>query len=251
MTLRDEQRVVGGDVGVVAGGEAPGLGIPEIAVRRQRAAAVAVGDPGRLERRDRLLDRGSDPIGEEVEVGLDQLGARLVAELGVDVRAGVGVRHADQQRRLVQAGAGLHRRAKRALVGPVLEPADVHGDEGQRRRVAGERREHGGRGGERPVDAFGGVVGGGAPGAGVDPDRRRHVPGGDAESAAGVAVGGVHVVSLPQGRWLLEVVGCVAPCAARARRGPSREHDRGRPRRRRRRRSCRRRRTRAGCRRAR
>ncbi len=93
----DEQGVVGGDVGVVAGGEAPRVGIPEIAVRRQRAAPVTVGHPGRLECGDRLLDRCADLIREAVEVGPDQLDARLVAELGVGVRAGVGVRHADQQ----------------------------------------------------------------------------------------------------------------------------------------------------------
>ena len=55
----------------------------------------------------------------------------------------------------------------------------------KRRLVAGERREDGGRGGERPVDALGGVVRRGTPGAGVDPDRRRDIACGDAEPAMG------------------------------------------------------------------
>ena len=70
-----------------------------------------------------------------------------------------------------------------ALVGRVLEPADVERDERELRPVTVERREDGGGRRQRPVDALGDVVRRRAPGAGVDPDRRRHVAPGDAERA--------------------------------------------------------------------
>ena len=78
---RNEHRVVRGRVRVVAAGEPLSDGIPEVAVRRQSAAALPEGDPRRLERGDRLGDSVSDLLSQVVEVGLDQLGARLVAKL--------------------------------------------------------------------------------------------------------------------------------------------------------------------------
>ena len=59
VTRRDEQRVVGRLVGVVAGGEALRLVVPEVTVGRQRAAAGAVRHPGR--RQCLLAPRGSPP----------------------------------------------------------------------------------------------------------------------------------------------------------------------------------------------
>ena len=101
---RDEQRVVGGLVRVVAAGEAAGLGVPEVAVHRERAAAGAVRHPGGRERRARLGDRAGDLRGQVLDVRLDQLAAGPVRQLRVDVRAGVRVRHVEQERGVVEPG---------------------------------------------------------------------------------------------------------------------------------------------------
>ena len=208
---RDEQRVVGRLVGVVAAGEPLRRGVPEIPVGRQRAAAGAVRHPRRRSGLARLEDRCAELLGQVLDVGLDQLGAGLVGQLRVDVRAGMGVRHVDQQRGVVQPRALQERRAQLLLVRHVLEPAEVDCDERERRPVAAERREDGCRGGERPVDSLGGVVRGGAPAAGVDPDRRRDIPRGNAEAAVRVAKGLVHCQPSP---LLNDVVGRALRAAA-------------------------------------
>jgi hypothetical protein len=189
---RDEHRVVRWAAGVVAGGEALRLLVPEIAVGRERAAAGAIRHPRRDQRLLRLDDRRADLLGQVLDVWRDQLAARLVRELRVDVRTRVRVRHVDEERGVVEPGAAQDRGTELLLVRNVLEPAEVHGDEGQRRLLAGDRREDGGGGGEGPVDALRDLVRRRAPGAGIDPDRRRDVARRDSEPAAGVAMRGLH-----------------------------------------------------------
>ena len=64
------------------------------------------------------------------------------------------------------------------------------------RRLRAARRRRPWR--QRPVDALGDVVRCGAPGTGVDSDRRRDVPRGNAELAVRVAKGLVHFSPLPR-----------------------------------------------------
>ena len=180
---RHEQRVVGRRARVVAAGEPPRVLVPVVAVRGEAAAAVAVGHVRLGSRGTRLEDRVGNVLRERVEVGLDQLDSGLVVELRVRVRGGMGVGHRDEQLLLGEARSLPDRGAEPELVGRVLEPADVERDERELRAVTVVRREDGGGRRQRAVNALGDLVGRRAPGAGVDPDRRRHVAPGDAERA--------------------------------------------------------------------
>ena len=106
----DENGVVGGAVRVVAAGEPLGLGVPEVPVRREPAAAGAVRDERLRHPVARLDDGVGDLCREVLEVRRDQLRAGLALEAGVRVRARVRVRHLDQDLRLAEAGALHHRR---------------------------------------------------------------------------------------------------------------------------------------------
>ncbi len=196
---RDEQRVVGRLVGVVAAGE-------PLAPRRPRSRGwsasaqrpvpyvTQAGASASL----RLEDRCADLLGQVLDVGL-----RSARAPGLSVSWELTFAPAWVCDMLISSAASSSPVRSRIVArssrssGHVLEPAEVDRDERQRRPVAVERREDGGRGGERTVDPLGGVVRRGAPGAGVDPDRRRHVACGDAEPAVRVAKGLVHCQPSP------------------------------------------------------
>ena len=185
----DHERVVRRAVRVVAARVPLRVGVPEVPVGGEAAAALPVRDEGLGRRRLRLGHRVADLGREPLEVRRDQLRAGPALEPRVRVRTGMRVRQLDEELGLPEPRPLPDRRTEPELVGAVREPADVERDERQGRPVSGERREDGGGRRERPVDALRDVVRRRAPRAAVDPDRRRHVASRDAEAAVGRAEG--------------------------------------------------------------
>ena len=96
----------------------------------------------------------------------------------------MGVGEGDEQAVLAQAEWLAHPVQELGHL-VLLKPADVNGQQEQRAAVAFQLGQGQGGGVEGTVDAFGGLVQGGAEGAALDSDRRRHVAAGDAGAAAG------------------------------------------------------------------
>ena len=190
----DQDRVVGFAVGVEAGDELLRVLVPGVAVLGQVAGAGAEGEPRGHEVGNRLGAGLRATADQLLEIGADLVAAGVVAHGARQVRAGVGMGEGDEQTALVEAEWFAHPVQELAHL-VLLEPTDVDGKQEHRTAVAFQLVQGQGGGGEGPVDAFGGLVQGGAEGAALNADGGCHVPAGRRRRGSGRRADGTDAVS--------------------------------------------------------